>query len=115
MELNKKNYAWYEQNFKRFMEDRGLTNLSHESGEHGDHHCTCCGKHVGYNEGHFYAWGCDCCGSWQGGTLLFHANGWSEKHKEAMCFRACADCLYYAEYGRLDDQTMLDIEEGDNE
>lgn len=61
----------------------------------------------------FFSWRpCDCCGSKLGGnreTYLF--SGESHGPLEA---DICADCVHYLAYGRLDDATMLEIEESES-
>lgn len=56
-----------------------------------------------------FSWSaCDCCGSTLGGNR--HPAHGRDKNGDLMHLEVCQDCLYYINYGRLDDQTMLDIE-----
>lgn len=102
-------YAMYERDVKEFMVSNGLTNLTHENGDK-DMNCHVCKEHVGYNEGNFSWHACECCKHREGGNR-YHATGWSATDKKAYCFEVCMDCVYYAEYSKLDDKTMLEIEE----
>jgi len=62
----------------------------------------------GILEPHFSWRQCECCKSLLGGdryrmeTLV---------GSEIFEYEFCVDCLYYNEYGRLDDMTMLDMED----
>ena len=46
----------------------------------------------------------------QGAGLAF--TSWTDReHNEILEYdKVCEDCIYYAEYGRLDDKTMSEIE-----
>ena len=69
-------------------------------------------EHDMASEGHF-AWSqCDFCGSNLGGTREpAHADIDGFIHH----FDICIDCVYYLEYGRLDDATMVEIERESND
>jgi len=59
------------------------------------------------SEGHFSWAQCDFCGSTLGGTREpAHARIDDVIHH----FDICCDCVYYVNYGRLDDLTMLEID-----
>jgi hypothetical protein len=59
----------------------------------------------------YFSWTrCDCCDRNLGGDR-YDVTSYSQRDKEVYEFSVCTDCYYYAEYGRLDDQTMLDIGE----
>lgn len=61
------------------------------------------------SEGYF-AWSqCDFCGSNLGGDRE-PAHAWIDSVIHH--FDICVDCVYYLEYGRLDDTTMAEIEAG---
>ena len=63
-----------------------------------------CGDDYGNSEP-FFSWRpCECCGLHKGGDRydMIATNGFH--------YEVCVDCLYYLTYGRLDDQTMMDIE-----
>lgn len=93
MEMTKQEYAEYQQSVADFMTREGITNLTAISAE----------------EPHFSWTSCDCCGSPLGGDREY-ASGYNPITK-AICgpYSVCEDCIYYAEYGRLDDMTMMDI------
>ena len=58
----------------------------------------------------FFAWRpCDSCDSSLGGDR-YCAHG-RNKDGQVIHFDICADCMYYFNYGQLDDQSMMDIEE----
>jgi len=59
-------------------------------------------------EPHFSWSACECCGSRLGGDREpAHAR---DKNNTLIHFSVCVDCLYYLNYGRLDDSSMLEIE-----
>ena len=66
----------------------------------------------GEGEGFMSHYGCDCCGNGQYQTL-YNASGsnpgipYDGFHE----YQICGDCLYYAEYGQLDDMTMMDMKD----
>jgi hypothetical protein len=96
--MTKREYAEFEANFAAFMEREGLANLSTVSEEEG---CT---------EPYFSWRPCHCCGSHLGGDR-YDCNGYNPTTKEVQDgYSVCQDCVYYAEYGVLDDMTMLEIE-----
>lgn len=52
---------------------------------------------------------CDCCGDTMYGDRM-DANSYCESTREIKEYCICPDCEYYAEYGRLGDMVMLEIE-----
>lgn len=106
--MNKQEYQEYEASIADFFEREGIGNLSAELGDDVDHECVICEETVGCEPS--FSWrSCECCGSHLGGNR-YHATGWNPETKEAYCYEVCADCIYYDEYGQLDDMTMLEIE-----
>lgn len=97
-ERTKVAYAEYEAAVAAFFEREGLANLSTVSEEEG-----CCEP--------FFSWSrCDCCGTSLGGDR-YKCNGFNPTTREVQEYSTvCGDCMYYAEYGRLDDTTMMEIE-----
>ena len=93
-------YQAYEKRVKSFFEKHGLNNLScNYNDETGD------------PESFFSHNPCDCCGTKLGGTR-YECNGYSETEKDVLDFACvCEDCVYYAEYGQLDDMTMMEIKD----
>lgn len=54
---------------------------------------------------------CACCKRNLAGNRV-DCNGFDFESKEIKGpYEICVDCLYFAEYGQLDDETMLNIEE----
>jgi len=95
--MNKAEYKQYEAAVKEFFFLEGIQNLS--SG--ADREC---------NEPHFSWQRCDCCQRPLGGDREF-ATGFNPTTKEVREYEICMDCVYYAEYGRLDDATMQKVEQ----
>lgn len=59
----------------------------------------------------FFSWSpCDCCKRPLGGNREI-ATGYNPATPEVQEYEVCADCLYFVEYGQLDDMTMLSLEE----
>lgn len=116
--MTKKEYAEYEQRFREFMEGEGIQNLS-------TGHITCPSCDVEWDDNDkcpecnsdretcnepFFSWSpCDCCQSPLGGNRE-HATGYNPTTKEIQEYTICEDCAYYAEYGRLDDRTMDEMD-----
>jgi len=91
----KKDYARYCGLVSAFMESEGINCLT----TRGDD----CEP--------FFSWSpCDCCNRDLGGDR-YKACGFNPTTKEIQDYEICTDCLYYAEYGQLDDQAMLDLKE----
>ena len=61
-------------------------------------------------EPHFSWSSCECCGSTLGGDRE-PAHG-RDKDGAIVHFAICQDCLYFLNYGQLDDASMLKIEKG---
>lgn len=87
--MTKAEYAQFESTFTAFMEAEGRDNLSSANDEEP-----------------YFSWHpCDCCRRPLGG-MRYEANGYNPTTKEVQEYKVCEDCLYYSEYGQLDDQTM---------
>ena len=99
--MTKEEYAEYEQSVASFFEREGVTNLSRRYFPFtDDDDC----------EEEYFSWRrCECCGTRLGGNRLM-ASGYNPETKEVYEYEICSDCEYYAEYGQLDDMTMMDIE-----
>ncbi len=96
--MTKSEYAAYEQAVANFMEREGLKSLSTVTDEDGE------------SESHFSWSPCVCCGRNEGGERE-DCNGYNPTTKMVQDgYAVCMDCVYYAEYGRLDDTTMAEIE-----
>lgn len=91
--MTKEEYEEYTKIVNTFFKTEGVTNLS-----------------IIPDKDPYFSWTpCDCCQSPLGGDR-YDANGYNLETKEILEFTVCTDCIYFAEYGQLDDMTMLDIE-----
>jgi hypothetical protein len=117
--MNKTEYADYQDAVADFWEREGLANLT--SGhincpnckvEFDDQdYCLKCNADRECLDEPYFSWhSCDCCGSRLGGNRE-HATGYNPTTKEIGEYSICSDCVYYAEYGRLDDMTMMEVEQ----
>lgn len=116
--MTKQEYKEYEASVAEFFESEGIENLT---GGHircpncdvewgDDDRCPKCGEDKECVDEPFFSWRpCDCCGSSLGGNRE-HATGYNREKDEIREYTVCEDCIYYAEYGRLDDTTMDEIE-----
>lgn len=96
--MTKQEYQNYCDRFARFMQTHGLCNLTAKSDENG-------------TSEPYFSWSpCECCHRPLGGDR-YDADGYSATQNCALEFTVCPDCIYYAEYGQLDDMTMLEMEE----
>lgn len=86
---NQTDYEAYKKEVDEFFKREGIENLSTEG------------------EPSFSSWSCDCCGGHLAGDR-YNASGYNRKENEVYEYTICQDCMYYAEYGQLDDMTMLD-------
>lgn len=91
--MTKAEYAEYQEAVADFFEREGIANLSGMSNES------------------FFSWRrCQCCGQGLGGDRE-EANGYNPTTQEVQTYEfICSDCIYFVEYGQLDDKTMLEIE-----
>jgi Tfp pilus assembly protein PilV len=93
LQMNKEEYENYQKKVAAFFQREGINNLSTKE------NC---------NES-FFTWSrCECCAGLPGDR--YEASGFNPTTKEIMEYQVCSDCIYYAEYGQLDDSTMLEIE-----
>jgi len=98
--MNKQEYKEYEEAVADFFQGEGINCLSADP-DHYEEGCI---------EPHFSWSPCDCCCRPEGGDRTYCC-GYNPTTKEVQDgYSICNDCYYYAEYGRLDDTTMLDIE-----
>lgn len=124
--MNKKEYANYEKRIGEFYERENLFMLNN-----GAINCFC-GAHIDFNVDPWecsdcqasyeiinepsFSWKpCECCGSALGGDRYIATGILNDDPilgKNVMFeYSICVDCMYYIEYGRLDDMTMMEIEE----
>ncbi len=63
------------------------------------------------NEGSFSSCPCELCNSHLGGDRhAAHGIEGPAHNFNVIHYDICVDCLYYIEYGQLDDMTMMDME-----
>ena len=92
-------YKQYEKAVKLFFKNEGLNCLTTDMAHYPE----------GCIEPHFSWMDCDCCGRPLGGDRT-HANGFNPASKQVQGgYLVCTDCMYYVEYGQLDDMTMLEV------
>ena len=112
--MDKKQYDEYVLAIYDTMQKDGIDSLciaydGSDLDEDGASFCPSCNQEV-FPESFFSHTPCDICNSSLGGDR-YHATGYNRDLDEIYCYDVCMDCLYFAEYGRLDDQTMMDISE----
>jgi hypothetical protein len=108
--MNREEYKDYEKRVNKFFEREGINNLSIAVSEDSeDSICPGCNNERDF-ESHFSHINCECCSRSLGGDR-YHCTGYNPETKDIYCYDICIDCYYYAEYGQLDDMTMLEIEE----
>ena len=96
--MNKTEYKQYEKTVTNFFKLEGIANLSQIQ------------DNEGYCEPHFSSISCECCSSPLGGNR-YDCNGYNPKTGGIQEYTVCTDCVYYAEYGQLDDMTISEIGE----
>ena len=95
--MTKREYREYRKTVEKFFEDNALRNLSRKHNSETEESAE-----------EYFSWqSCDCCGTSMGGSRI-DADGYSEKYG-VLEFSICTDCEYFAEYGQLDDMTMMEI------
>lgn len=101
--MNGKEYREYQESVHDFFDKEGITNLSIQNIDED-----------GEQEEPSFSWSyCDVCGSSLGGNR-YTCNGYNPTTKEVQSdYEVCSNCYYFAEYGKLDDQTMLEIEDSE--
>lgn len=122
-------YAEYEARVDEFFNEEKIENLSAghiccpDCGDVTDReHCsaflengTCpdCGEGKEcMDEPYFAWWPCECCSRSLGGNR-YHATGYNRDADTIQEYQICTDCMYYAEYGQLDDMAMMEIKESE--
>lgn len=97
--MTRAEYESYEQRVKEFFEGEGINCLSPVS-DRAD----------GEYEAFFSNYRCDLCGALPGNR--YSCAGFNPTMGKVQGgYEVCEGCLYYVTYGRLDDLTMLGIEE----
>ena len=77
--------------------------------------CPDCGMDFDLMNEPSFSWSsCDCCGSSLGGdkykAMGLIKNRSPRRKNNWIEYSICVDCMYYIEYGQLDDMTMMEIE-----
>lgn len=89
-------YKDYESRVKRFFREEKINCLSDKE------ECV---------EPYFSHSNCDCCKRSLAGNR-YDMTGYSKADDEIYDYEICVDCRYYAEYGQLDDMTMMEVNDG---
>ena len=95
---NQKDYDKYKARVASFLEREGIDCLSIKQLPDGE-----------YSESYFSFSNCECCGRPLGGDRYL-CSGYQPESNNIFDYEICDDCLYYAEYGQLDDMTMMDYD-----
>ncbi len=89
--MTRKDYTEYQEAVAAFFANEGISNLSATDAESS------------------FSWRqCECCGSTLGGDR-YECTGYHSTSGDVFEYEVCSDCVYYAEYGQLDDMTMMDM------
>lgn len=116
--MTKEEYEAYQKTVGSFFATEKITNLTSGHIECPDCHCEwndqdkcpeCNESRSCFDEPFFSNRPCDCCKTYLAGNRC-HATGYNPEEKQIQEYDVCEDCVYYAEYGQLDDQTMMEIE-----
>jgi hypothetical protein len=107
---NKQDYAEYEKSVADFIAREQLSFLSTGTEDRLDPNIHS-EAYTGRDSGEpWFSWHpCECCQSALGGNreYLYARNA----ANEIVQFEICEDCVYYINYGRLDDSTMMRVAE----
>lgn len=104
MAWTKAKYAAYERSVAEFIEREEITALSTGTWDINE------GDQPDDYEGEpWFSWRpCQCCGSDLGGDREYLYG--VDKNNDVLQFEICLDCVYYTNYGRLDDMSLMEIE-----
>ena len=105
--MTKEEYAEYELAVADFFEREGINCLSSQPTNPDKRD----DEEWEYNPDPYFSWQpCDCCGRPLGGNREDMC-GYNPTTKEVQRdYSICVDCVYYVEYGCLDDTTMDEID-----
>jgi len=99
--VNRQQYEQYQKDVAAFMESEGLNCLTNTAE-------TVDGE---VSEAYFSPSPCDCCGSTLGGDRE-DCSGFNPDTREVQDgYSVCRDCVYYAAYGELGDETMMGLDD----
>lgn len=118
----KAKYADYEARFTAFLEREQLEALNPGSATcseckvawEGDNCPSCNRDREAADEASFSWQPCECCLRPLGGDR-YPASGVNTETKDVQEYSVCVDCYYYSAYGRLDDTTMMEVEDDKGE
>ena len=79
------------------------------NGEEYEYECECGNTKEILDEPYFSWRPCELCGDHDGGNR-HHATAYTHSG-DILEYEICEKCMYYIEYGELDDMTMMEIEE----
>lgn len=96
--MTKQEYENYVQSVNQFFETEGVNCLS-----------PVCDYDTPV-ESYFSHRDCECCKRSLAGDR-YDCDAFRPETNEIIQFSVCPDCVYFAEYGQLDDMTMMDIQE----
>lgn len=97
--MNADQYNAYKATVESFFEREGIQNLFSDAEQYEE----------GCIEPHFSWVPCEVCRRRYGGDR-YYCSGYNPTTREVQTYdNVCTDCYYYAEYGQLDDETMLQI------
>jgi len=102
-------YTEYQKSVADFIEREGLSFLSTGTDDRFDPNLGS-PEYAGRETGEpWFSWSpCQCCGCHLGGNREYlYAR---DRRNRIVQFTICEDCVYYIEYGRLDDTTMARVE-----
>jgi len=96
--MTKQEYDAYVQAVNNFFDTEGINCLTPVNNTYHN------------SEPYFSSRDCECCKRSLAGDR-YDCEGYSPERSGIYEYSVCADCVYFAEYGQLDDMTMLDISE----
>ena len=106
--MNRLQYEQYEKDVAAFMKSEGLNCLNNTPPENLVYSGSGVDDEV--SEPYFSHLPCDCCGSTLGGDRE-DCSGFNPETREVQDgYSVCRDCVYYAAYGELDDDTMMGLD-----
>lgn len=107
--MTRKEYEKYVAKVETFFDREGITHLSMTIPDYGEQSkCKYCGRQI--DGAAFFSYlACECCGHTENGDR-YHCSGFHPQAGNILCFDVCPDCMYFSQYGQLEDKIMLEIE-----